>query len=296
MQSLPHLLRTRRRFLKTAAGLPLLGMASLPLAADTRPRQPDARQRQQVRGLLLSATTVPGGTSMGHAIDDLRKHFEGRKDLLLINFASLPADRDAYEQRMQREFAAIHPDFKIRSLHRVDPRDAVTAIREAEGFFVSGGNTFLLLRELYDRFAVEVLRQRVLQGIPYAGSSAGANLAGITIGTTNDFPITDIPTRRALGILPAVFNPHHPDPKQDEAGFNSRQWKIGEHARFNRDQIVLGVTDPGLIRITGDQVTLAGKAGSAFVSFRDRRESVFPDGDRDISKAFQRVRRQSMDG
>lgn len=281
--------------MKLAAALPLLGAATIPLSAGGATRLPDPRQRRLVRALLLSATTVPGRSSMEHAVEELGRHFEGRRDILLINFASLPQDRDAYAKRMQREFAAINPQFAVRSLHQIPPRDAAAAIREAEGFFVSGGNTFLLLRELYDRFALEVLRERILMGIPYAGSSAGSNLAGTTIGTTNDFPMTDVPTRRALGILPAVFNPHHPDPVLDQTGHGSRQWKISNYTGYNRDDIVLGVTDPGLVRILGDQITLVGDDGRAFITFREQRATVNPEDDRDLGKVMQRLRRGAME-
>jgi hypothetical protein len=85
------------------------------------------------------------------------------------------------------------------------------------------------------------------------------------IGATNDFPLVDIPTRRSLGLLGAVYNPHHPDPESDKAQFDARQWKIGEYVAHNRDQAVLGVTNPGMLRIRGDKVYLAGAGAAAFI-------------------------------
>lgn len=252
----------RRGFLKTLASLPLLGLAANPLAAAAPPPAavPD---RSRLRALLLSATTNPGQASLEHARQAMAELYQDVRDILLINFASLPQDRDAYAERMQRDFSTIHERFRVRSLHHYPHREAARVIREAEAVFVSGGNTFLLLRELYDRSAVELLRERALLGMPYAGSSAGSNIAGLTIGTTNDFPITDIPTRRALGLLPAVFNPHHP--AEDEPEFGGRQWKIRQHAAYNPDQPVVGVTNPGMLRLEGERVLLVGRAAAAFV-------------------------------
>jgi len=279
----------RRRFLKTMAGTSLLGLGVIPAISNQKLKFREAGQSEHIRGLLLSATTVPGGKSMGHALDDLAGLFQGRRELLLINFASLPGDRDAYERRMQREFSAIDPNFKVRSLHRIPSRESAGAIRNAEGFFVSGGNTFLLLRELYDRYVLETLRERILMGVPYAGSSAGSNIAGAVIGTTNDFPITDIPTRRSLGIIPAVFNPHHPDPDLDKRAFDSRQWKMGQYSRYNENEVVLGVTDPGLVVIKGRRMSLGGEGGKAYLTFRGRTESVGPGEPNDLSEIIEKL-------
>lgn len=284
---------SRRQFLKHAAVLPLAG-ASLPLTSLGQSARISPKLRTRVNATLLSATTVPGGTSMGHAYEPLREVFSEVSDILLMPFARLPADRDAYTRRMQRDFARIEPRFKVRSLHQVDPRDAPAVVRDAEAFFISGGNTFLLLRELYDRFVVDLIRELILQGVPYGGSSAGSNVAGTVIGTTNDFPITDIPTRRSFGLMPAVFNPHHPDPQTNERDFGSRQWKIGQYTDYNTDEIVIGVTDPGVLRIQGDQIKLRGeKNAAAFVVYRKQNREVTREGGGDVSKAIREIKSDS---
>lgn len=280
---------SRRRFLSTLAATSAAGL-SLPVGVrgNTRSEIP-VEHRSRVNALLLSATTVPGRGSMEHAVSFYPELYEGVGEILLINFASLPEDRDRYEARMQGEFSRIGPGFKVRSLHREPVAGAARAVREAEAFFVSGGNTFLLLRELYDRFVVDLLRERVLLGIPYAGSSAGSNIAGTVIGCTNDFPLVDIPTRRSLGILPAVFNPHHPDPETAEQDFESRQWKINQYATYHPDEVVIGVTDPGLVRIRGTELTLLGDNARAFVQQGGRKRSLYSGEDRDLSAAFSAV-------
>lgn len=279
---------SRRGFLKTVTGLSLAGLVPLSLSAQGWSPKLKGLRRDRVNALLISATTVAGKTSLEHARAALAELYGERRRLLLINFASLPEDRDAYAARMQRDFARIDEGFEIASLHAVDPREAGRAIREAEGFFVSGGNTFLLLRELYDRFVVDLLRERVLQGVPYAGSSAGSNIAGEVIGTTNDFPMTDIPTRRSLGLFPGVYNPHHPD--IDDALFGSRQWKIGQYAAYNTGETVVGVTNDGMLRLEGERITLLGEDAAAALVHRDGREArVEPPHSRDVSAAFQQV-------
>jgi dipeptidase E len=198
-----------------------------------------------------------------HAAEALRELYGSNKRILLINFASLPDDRDAYAIRMQKDFQRIDPEFRVDSLHQAKLEDAARVVREAEAFFVSGGNTFLLLRELYDRSVVKLLRERVLAGAPYAGSSAGSNIAGTCIGTTNDFPITDIPTRRSLGLFQGLYNPHHPE--EEAADFGSRQWKIRNYARYNPGETIVGVPNAGMLRVRGDKVTLLGDGAVALV-------------------------------
>lgn len=282
---------TRRSFVKgmgVAGALSLATGGSLVAATSASSVTENRIRTNRVRALLLSATTLAGRGSMEHAREHLRQTYGDARELLLLNFASLPQDRDAYEARMQRDFAAIDQRFRVRSLHRAELAEAGRWVREAEGFFVSGGNTFLLLRALYDRYVVELLRERVLGGAPYAGSSAGSNIAGIEIGTTNDFPICDVPTRRSLGLFPGLYNPHHPE-RSEEADFASRQWKIGQYCQLWPNKPVIGVTNPGMIRIEGTRLNLLGVGAAAFVQRADRKATVLSDDGGDLSAALESV-------
>jgi dipeptidase E len=279
----------RRKLMAALAAAPLIGASGLSAAAAGTGGMPKTASRERIRALMISATTLSGRGSLEHAAEELRDLYADVSRILLINFASLPEDRDAYAVRMQRDFSRIDERFKVDSLHAVKIAEARRVVREAEAVFVSGGNTFLLLRELYDRDCVELLSERVFGGLPYAGSSAGSNLAGIEIGTTNDFPITDVPTRRSLGILAAVFNPHHPD-ADEEAAYGSRQWKIRQYARYNPDKPVLGVTNAGLVRIRGEELTQRGVDGLATVQLGSRHTVVTGRETGNISSAMDSLR------
>lgn len=53
-------------------------------------------------------------------------------------------------------------------------KDEATAIRTAKALMVGGGNTHLLLKTLYDKNLIDVIREMVLfKGTPYIGVSAG---------------------------------------------------------------------------------------------------------------------------
>lgn len=263
---------TRRAFLKgvgSASTLTLMGACAE--KPNTMILVPDSKQRKRVHALLISATTNPGQKSLEHAHEMIVDTFGEAKRILLINFASLPDKRDSYAKRMRAEFSKIGPGYDVYSLHEFTFAECADAVNAADGFYVSGGNTFLLLRELYDRKLVGLIQKRALAGTPYIGSSAGSNIGGQVIGATNDFPLVDIPTRRSLGLLGAVYNPHHPDPASDKTQFDARQWKIGEYVAHNRDEAVVGVTNPGMLRIRGAKVYLAGAGATAFIHKNDNR-------------------------
>jgi dipeptidase E len=209
---------------------------------------------------------VSGGSMMkgDHFADSnvppLREHFAGVKRVALVLHATHPEDYDRMEARLQKAFAHLN-GASAESLHRRDLAGQRALLERADGIFVGGGETFVLLAELHRTGQLDVIRQRVAAGVPYLGSSAGSNVAGRLIGTTNDFPVAEIPTRAALGIFPAVINPHHPE--ANEAEFKGRAGKIAIYLRFNRTDTVVALGNASLVRLQGGEAKVV--AGSAWV-------------------------------
>jgi dipeptidase E len=198
-----------------------------------------------------AAVLVCGGSMMNgdHFADSvlaaMREHYAGCRRVALVLHASHPADRDRMEKRLRTAFAHVGVP-EAESLHRHDETDARALLRRADGIFVGGGETFVLLRELTRTGQLELIRERVLAGVPYGGASAGANIAGLVIGTTNDFPVTDIPSRDALALIPATINPHHPFPEQ-KPDFDGRLGKIMIYLRFNPEETVLALGNASIV-------------------------------------------------
>lgn len=146
-----------------------------------------------------------------------------------------------------------------------DPRKAV---REAKALFVGGGNTFRLLKSLYDQRLIDVVRKRVAEGMPYIGVSAGSNVAGLSIRTTNDMPITYPPKLDALAIVPVQLNPHYfsgafffkSGAKYVRYAGETRDDRIREFHEMNRVP-VLGIWEGTILRIEGRKMTLKGVEG-----------------------------------
>lgn len=205
-------------------------------------------------GSITTQGRFPAGVSEIH-----RRHFGPKRRVLLILHATLPSDRDAMEQRLQTMFSA--DDYEAESLHHWDGIDARRRIEGAEAIFIGGGETFLLLRTLIETRQLKTLRETILGGIPVHGTSAGANVAGPVIGCTNDFPIVDVPTRTALGVFPAVINPHHP--RLDEREHATRAGKIYTYLRLNPTESVLGLGNGAMARLQAGRIELL--VGPAFL-------------------------------
>jgi dipeptidase E len=179
-----------------------------------------------------------------------------RKRLLFVPFALF--DRDAYATTVRERFAPL--GIEVDSVH--DSDDPVAAVGRAEAIFVGGGNTFRLLNEIYRLKLVDPIRERVAGGMPYMGSSAGSNLAGATIKTTNDMPIIEPPSFEALGLVPFQINPHYLDPVPDSKHMGeTRETRIREFLEEN-DSIVVGLREGAMLRIDGNEVSLLGTRGA----------------------------------
>lgn len=210
------------------------------------------------------AVFLLGGNSMKGALfaealrPALRESFQGRSRVVLLLDAVYPDDRAAMEARLVNAFRDIGA--AAESLHRLDPAARRARLAVADGIFIVGGETFVLLASLHREGLLEVIRARVRSGVPFAGSSAGANVAGIVIGTTNDFPVAEIPSRAALGLVPVSVNPHHP-PASATAEFRVRAGKIRSYLRFNPGETVLGIADTSMVRWQDGKLTLLAGAG-----------------------------------
>ena len=200
----------------------------------------------------------------------MRSFFGPISRLLFIPYAI--ADHDAYVATIIER--GLNAGYHLDSIHRMG--DPVTAMRQAEGIFVGGGNTFRLLANLYRLGLIEVIRERVRAGMPYLGVSAGSNVAGPTIKTTNDMPIVQPPSFAALGLVPFQINPHYFfgqfHVKQGDAYVEhfgeTRDDRIREFHEEN-DTPVVGVWEAGLLRCEGGRIDLSAAPARIFRKGRE---------------------------
>jgi dipeptidase E len=206
--------------------------------------------------LLISNSTLYGKGYLDHAEAEICDFLEGMKRVLFIPYALY--DRDAYTSLAQKRFEKM--GFELSSIHTAS--DPAQVVSETEAVFIGGGNTFRLLKSLYDFDLIERLRQRVAQGMPYVGSSAGSNVAGPTIKTTKDMPIVQPPSFEALGLVPFQISPHFldPDPNSTHMG-ETQEERILQFLEEN-DMTVAGLREGAMVRVENGSTILKGSAGA----------------------------------
>ena len=166
----------------------------------------------------------------------------------------LMASFDAYEIRVKEVFAELGYD--LYSIHR--EADAVKAVQEAEAIAVGGGNTFHLVYMMHKMNIMNAIRERVLEGLPYMGWSAGSNVACPTLRTTNDMPIIEPESFECLNIIPFQINPHYLDANPEGHGGETREQRINEFLAVNPDIYVAGLREACLLRVEGNTIKHIG--------------------------------------
>jgi dipeptidase E len=183
-----------------------------------------------MRCLLLSNSTQPGQRYLEWPKEYLKEFLGERKRIAFVPFAAVSFSMDEYADITRAAFAELGHD--LFSLHT--ETDKVKALAHADAIAVGGGNSFQLLRTLYSTGLLRAIRVKVLGGTPYIGWSAGSNVACPTIMTTNDMPITEVPTLRAMGLVPFQINPHYTEARIEGHGGESRDQRITEFLALNQ--------------------------------------------------------------
>lgn len=205
--------------------------------------------------LLASTSTVYGGTYLSYLHDELIRFFEGIDQIVFLPYARPSGiSHDEYTKIVQKGFDSIGK--KIKGLHTFSNLEQ--ALRDAQAIFTGGGNTFLLVTQLYELKLMDVLREVVEKGTPYMGTSAGSNIAGLTMQTTNDMPIVYPPSFKTLGVVPFNLNPHYldPDPNSKHKG-ETRETRIKEFHKLN-DIPVVGLREGSWICLENGKFSLKG--------------------------------------
>jgi dipeptidase E len=205
--------------------------------------------------IIASTSTVHGGDYLDYLLPELSAHFEYSKTILFIPFARPGGiSHEEYTAKVALAFAKINKE--VKGIHEFE--DLSSAITNAEGIFTGGGNTFLLVTQLYQNKIMTVLAETVKSGTPYLGTSAGSNICGLSMQTTNDMPIIYPPSFLTLGLVPFNLNPHYLDPDTNSQHMGeTRETRIKEFHAFNNTP-VLGLREGSWLAVKGNTITLKG--------------------------------------
>ncbi len=152
------------------------------------------------------------------------------------------------------------------------------SLDNTEAFIVGGGNTYRLLHELQKHNLLKPIRKRVLDGALYVGLSAGANIAGPNILTTNDWNVVGSTSFEGLNLVPFSINPHYNAP-QDKilSSAESRDQRIYEYFEFY-DNPVIALEEQTYLEINDDEVIVGGQ-GIAKVFLKNKEPIIYKSGE-----------------
>ncbi|SFI74225.1 dipeptidase E [Kaistella treverensis] len=205
--------------------------------------------------LLASTSTLFGGNYLEYLKPEILRLFAGISEIIFIPFARPGGiSHEEYTAKAADFFKILN--IEVKGLHEFD--DQISALNNAKGFFTGGGNTFLLVKMLHEKGLMQVLKQNVESGKPYLGTSAGSNIAGLNMKTTNDMPIVYPPGFDCMGLVNFNLNPHYLDPNPDlRHNGETRETRIKEFLTQN-DTKVVGLREGNWIRKIGEKTTVEG--------------------------------------
>lgn len=228
--------------------------------------------------IIASTSTVFGLGYLEYLLPRLAIHFKNVNKITFIPYARPGGiSHDEYTLKVANAFSKIQK--KVIGLHTFE--NPIEGICSAEAIFTGGGNTFLLVKQLHQTGVMTALKNVLLSGTPYLGCSAGSNITGLTMETTNDMPIVYPPSFQTLGMVPFNINPHYLDPIEGTTHMGeTRETRINEFHSFNT-QPVLGLREGSWLEVMGEKITLKGNLSARL--FRQNQKPIELETESDLS-------------
>lgn len=204
--------------------------------------------------LLISNSTNAGEPYLQYPMPRIDAFLGPVREVVFVPYAAVTFSYAEYEAKVQARFAEA--GIKVRSVHRAkDPR---RMIREAQAICIGGGNTFALTRKLQEQGLVKAILAKIKAGTPYMGWSAGSNVCCPTICTTNDMPIVEPESFKAIGAVKFQINPHYLDANPEGHAGETREQRILEYIQANPRRYVVGLREGCMLRYEEGKLELIG--------------------------------------
>ena len=204
--------------------------------------------------LLISASSYQDTGYLRHCKNWVKDFLgeSGKEEILFIPYAGVRRSNDEYEQKVIDRLK----NKNIKSIHHYD--DKISAIKNASSIAVGGGNTFMLLYTLYKLNLIEPIKEAVANGAKYFGWSAGANIAGKTMMTTNDMPIIMPKSFDSLNIFPYQINPHFISGKLVGHNGESREERLEEFLIANPKETIYALPEGTALLLADSEAEVIG--------------------------------------
>ena len=205
--------------------------------------------------IIASTSTLHNGDYLDYLLPEIKLLFENCTEIIFIPYARPGGiSFEAYTQKVAQVFCEI--SIAVRGIHEFE--NPIEALKSAQGIFTGGGNTFLLVSQLYENNLIDTLEKVVKNGTPYLGTSAGSNICGISMQTTNDMPIVYPPSFTTLGWVPFNINPHYLDPIEGSTHMGeTRETRIQEFHHLNTEPVI-GLREGSWLAVNGNSIVLKG--------------------------------------
>ncbi len=234
--------------------------------------------------LLISNSTNPGEAYLEWSRPHITAFLKNKsvKNILFIPFAGVNLNPEGvnpsyiqYTKKVKAVFNELGYD--IYSI--VDVFDPIKAVKEAKCIMIGGGNTFFLVAMLYRWKIIDLIRDKILQGTPYIGWSAGSNVACPSIRTTNDMPIVQPESFNTLDVVPFQINPHYLDANPQGHGGETREQRIMEFLAVNPLFKVVGLRESTALVVNDNHIELVGTRPLRYFEYRQEPKEFQPGDD-----------------
>ncbi len=193
------------------------------------------------------------------------------QNVLLIPYAVVRAPYEERANQIRETLSEL--TVEVKSIHEFS--NPVEAIRWADAIMVSGGNTWLLNKMLHDNGLIEPIQYAVRnKNTVYIGWSAGANLCGPNICTTNDMCVVDAAITPSLNFVPFNINPHYIDSSIENHMGETRDERILEFCIQNQHKIVVGIPEGSWLHKTDKGVSYHCPADKPLTWFKYNRTNT----------------------
>jgi dipeptidase E len=226
--------------------------------------------------IVASTSTLFGEQYLEYLLPTLENHFKNCDEIVFIPYAQPSGiSYDNYTLIVKNVFLKIN--IVVKGIHEYE--NPIEAVENARGIFTGGGNTFLLVSQLYEKKIMSVLKRIIENGIPYLGTSAGSNIVGLTMQTTNDMPIIHTPSFNTLGLIPFNLNPHYVDANEHSKHMGeTREARLNEFHSFN-DIPVVGLREGSWLEVKDGKIILKGRLTGRLFKPNESPEELDPETD-----------------
>lgn len=208
-----------------------------------------------LRILALSSSRVGDGGYLEAAAPVIEKFLGGSSSTIaFVPFASVD-DYDGYVKKVKEGLPSLSQNIKL-----VESLNAASIIEQCNAVMIGGGNTFKLLHDLYELDLVEQIKSKVQNGTPYIGWSAGSNLTGPTICTTNDMPVIQPKSFAAFGFFSFQLNPHYQNIVMKGFHGETRDQRLEEYLKLNEGKSIVCLPEGTWLQLQDGDLLFDGRA------------------------------------